>query len=82
MSPEQRLEWQEMKKKLEALRRVEDNAFIENMFRRLEQRIDEKLAAINLTDLNDVDTSGVSNNQVIKYNSTSGVWENANDLDT
>lgn len=34
---------------------------------------------INLNDLNDVDTSGVSNGQVIKYNSSTQKWENDDD---
>lgn len=34
---------------------------------------------IPVEDLNDVDISNVQNGQVLKYNSTSGNWENAND---
>jgi len=37
---------------------------------------------INLNDLNDVNTAGVTNNQVIKYSTGSQTWTPANDLDT
>lgn len=40
------------------------------------------VGGITLNELNDVDTSGVTNGQVIKYNDSTEIWENANDIDT
>lgn len=36
----------------------------------------------SIGDLNDVNTSGVANNKILKYNSTSGKWEIADDANT
>ena len=84
MSPEQLQQFQLMQKRLDALERVESVSFIESMKRRLgiAETVEADIDAIRLTDLSDVDTSGVSNNQVIKYNSGTNTWENANDIDT
>ena len=35
-----------------------------------------------LAELTDVDTTGVANNKILKYNSTSSKWEMADDIDT
>jgi len=40
---------------------------------------DDDLSDNNLTDLSDVTITSPSNSQVLKYNSTSGKWENATD---
>lgn len=82
MTPEDRLQFDEMKRTLEAIKRLEDVAFIENIKRRIDDTIDEKIAAVELNDLADVDTSGVTNGQVIKYNNSNQTWENAADIDT
>ena len=82
MTPEERIEFDQMKTTLQNIQRVEDVGFIENIKRRLDVQSDivREIALIELNNLADVDTSGVSNGQVIKYNS--GTWENANDIDT
>lgn len=80
MTPEQRTQFEEMQKDLAALKSVQDTNFIENIKRRLD--IDGRFLRLRLNDLADVDTDGVANNQVIKYNSTTNVWKNANDIDT
>ena len=88
MTPEERNEFNQMKATLQNLQRVEDVAFIENIKRRIgvdgtiTAMIDGKLALVEINDLADVDTSGVSDGQVIKYNSSTETWENANDIDT
>ena len=84
MTPEERIEFNQMKATLHNLQRVEDVAFIENIKRRLDVAGDVALAVsrTTLNDLADVDTSGVSDGQVIKYTSSTQTWENANDIDT
>ena len=84
MTPEERIEFNQMKATLHNLQRVEDVAFIENIKRRLDVAGDVALAVsrTTLNDLADVDTGGVSNGQVIKYTSSTQTWENANDIDT
>lgn len=79
MSPEDRQLLNDIKTRLDLLERVENIAFIRNVFRRLEDEIDEKIAGIKLNDLADVDTSGVTNGQVIKYTASTSTWENAAD---
>lgn len=82
MSPEERRQLNELKQLVENMRRAEDLQFIESIARRLDGKIDAKIALTKLTDLFDVDTTGVSNGQVIKYNSTTEEWEPANDIGT
>ena len=79
MTPEERIEFNQMKATLQNLQRVEDVAFVENIKRRLDIAGDINTAVGNTTlnDLADVDTTGVSNGQVIKYNN--GTWENDSD---
>lgn len=85
MSPEDRREFEELKKTVRNLKMVQDVDFIESIKRRLrvnedvESMVDTKIAAIELNDLADVNTTGVSNGQVIKYNSSNSTWEDAND---
>lgn len=80
MTPEQRREFDDMKKRLAALERVEDTQFIENIRRRLD--IPAYLKEIRLGDLKDVDLSNITNEQVIKYYTSSTNWQNADDIDT
>lgn len=88
MSPEDRREFEELKKTVRNLKMVQDVDFIESIKRRLrvnedvESMVDTKIAAIELNDLADVNTTGVSNGQVIKYNSSNSTWEDANDNTT
>ena len=80
MSPELLAQFNDMKARLEKLERAENVAFIKSLERNSIFVTQETLDALTLNDLADVDTSGVTNGQVIKYDS--GVWENANDIDT
>lgn len=84
MSPEQRQQFEMMQKRLDALERVENVSFIESIKRRLgvNTTVEADINAITLTDLADVDTDGVTNGQVIKFNDSNSTWENANDIDT
>lgn len=80
MTPEQE---QKLNRAIEMLERMD------GMFRNPAQ-IDPQYAstikaivgAVTLNSLADVDTSGVNNGQVIKYNSTTQKWVPANDIDT
>lgn len=80
MNPELRRELDEIKQMIRNIRMAEDIMFIEQIARRLESRIDARIALTELNDLADVNTSGVTNGQVIKY--TSGTWGPADDLVT
>lgn len=75
MTPEERREFEDMKKRLadiEELKSVTLAQAITNLI----------TVPTQLADLDDVDPSGVSNQQVLKYNSASSKWEPADDLDT
>lgn len=80
MTPEQLKQFNDMQKRLTALEKVENISFIQNLIRRID--ISALLSFAKLNDLGDVDTSGVTNGQVIKYTASSKTWENANDIDT
>lgn len=84
MTPEERQQFEEMQRTLRQLLAVEDVAFIENIKRRLDVSglVSNAISQTELNDLADVDTTGVSNGQVIKYTSATSTWENANDIDT
>lgn len=80
MTPEERNRMDRLEKTVEALSKVQDTAFVENMKRRL--GITEMLKSLRLTDLFDVDALDATNGQVIKLNTSSHKWEAANDNDT
>ena len=84
MTPEERIEFNQMKATLQNLQRVEDVAFVENIKRRLDipTAVTNTIAETNIGALANVDTSGVTNDQVLKYNSANETWEPANDIDT
>lgn len=84
MTPQDRLEFERMKADLEQLKSVSSVSFIENMKRQLDitSLISDAIGRVKLNQLADVDTSGVTNGQVIKYNDSNETWENANDIDT
>jgi hypothetical protein len=64
---------QELERRLTALERVENIAFIESMLRRIVSRLSVgDLPPISLNDLSDVDVPTPSDGQVLKY-TTSGV---------
>ena len=65
----------ELERMVEILRAGQDTAFIEAIKRYIE-------VPTNLNDLSDVDTTGVSNGEVIKYNSSNSKWEPGPDIDT
>lgn len=73
MSPEERLRLENLETLVQSLYRVENVEFAKNITRRIE------FPPLSLNDLSDVDTSGVTNGQVIKYNDSNGLWENATD---
>lgn len=81
LSPQEKREFEEMKKTIKNLREVTDVAFIESIKRRLDINGLVRLALnqTNIGDLADVDTTGVSNGQVLKYDSGDDNWQPAND---
>lgn len=76
MTPQDRLEFEEMKRTVANLKAVTDLAFIENMKRRLDvQGIAERAAVVaignaSINDLIDVDAAGATNGQVLKFTTT------------
>ena len=82
MTPEERREFDELKRVVDTLVRVENVPFIENIKRRIDISGTVRLAInnTNLNDLNDVDITSVSNGEVLKW-TTSGTdrWINAAD---
>lgn len=82
MSPQERLEFERMKRELENIKRVTDVSFIAEIKRRLEIDRDVQAAfrSLKLSDLSDVDIVAPTNGQVLKY-TTSGVdrWINSTD---
>lgn len=80
MTPQERQQFRQMQQQLATLMQANDPMFVENMRRRLgtDKRIDE----LKLGDLKDVDDTGITNGQLLKYNSTSTRYEPANDIDT
>ena len=42
-------------------------------------RVNNRVANLSISSLSDVDTSGVANNKILKYNSTAGRWEVGDD---
>ena len=69
MSPQDRQEFEDMKKRLAALERVENVSFIQNLTRRLSESFN---IPQRLSDLNDVNTAGASSGQPLEYNGT--IW--------
>jgi hypothetical protein len=45
-------------------------------------RADARIGLASINDLSDVDTTGIANDKILKYNSTSGNWEIADDQST
>lgn len=84
MTPQDRRELNELRVAVTALQRVLDVSFIEELKRRLDidSEVSDAVGRINIGDLNNVDTTGVTNNQVLKYNDSNETWEPANDIDT
>lgn len=81
MTPQEKREFDEMKEIVKNLKAVTDVGFIESIKRRLDINGEVRLALnqTNIGDLGDVDTTGVSNGQVLKYDSGDNNWQPAND---
>lgn len=81
MTPQERQEFNMMKETLRNLQRVEDVGFYQNIARRLDipTVVANAIADSDIGDLANVDTSGVTNGQVLKYNSSNQTWEPADD---
>lgn len=67
MTPQERKEFEELKKLVASLERVEHVAFI----KALERRLNFVSGTLALDDLSDVSTGGASNGQVLKFNGSS-----------
>lgn len=73
MTPEEKTRFENLEKLVQSLYRVENTEFAKNIARRI------TFPPVSLSDLSDVDTTGVTDGQVIKYVASTGIWENAND---
>lgn len=80
MTPEQLQQFQDMQRRLESLERAENVSFIDNIRRRL--NVEQLISQIRLGSLFDVDDTGITNGQLLKWNSTSKRYKPANDIDT
>ena len=82
MSPQQLAEFNDMKKRLEALETVRNISFVKELERRLDitGKVSYGINQASINDLSDVDITSVSNGQVLKY-TTTGVdrWVNGTD---
>lgn len=76
MTPEEQIRFEKLEKLVNSIYKVENVEFIQNISRRI------TVPAHRLADHTDVDVDGVTNGQVIKYTSSTGIWDNANDIDT
>ena len=83
MTPEERTQMDDMQRRLTQLELAENVSFIENIKRKVGTITDGEvralLAALQLSDLVNVDAASPSNGEVLKYNSTSEKWEPATD---
>ena len=78
MTPQERTEFEHLKKLVEQLVRVEHVPFIENAKRRIiGAEITDALAALDLEDLRNVTITTPSSGQVLKWNGTA--WANGTD---
>lgn len=81
MTPEERKQFNDMKRRLEQLEQVQNVSFIENMKRRLFPITLNDLPSIKLSNLSDVGgTDSPTNGQVLKYDGTTdNRWEPGTD---
>ena len=83
MTPEERTQMDDMQRRLAQLELAENVSFIENIKRKVgivpDGEVRALLAALQLSDLANVDAASPSNGEVLKYNSTSEKWEPATD---
>jgi hypothetical protein len=78
MSPQERQEFDNLKRVVTQLQKVEDIVFIESLKRRIvTEAIARAISEVDLEDLRNVSISSPVNGQVLKYDS--GVWENGTD---
>ena len=77
MTPEEKRQFEGMKRMVKAMYEVADNAFIANLTRRLN---DSFSIPVFLSDLSDVDDTAPSTGEVLKYNGTQ--WAPGTDIDT
>lgn len=73
MTPEEKKEFEEMKRTIQSLKSA---AGFDPL---IAQAIIDVVGNMNLNDLNDVQISGVSDDEVLKYYSTGGYWRNEAD---
>ena len=83
MTPEERTQMDDMQRRLMQLELAENVSFIENIKRKAgivtDGEVRALLAALQLSDLVNVDAASPSNGEVLKYDSTSEKWEPATD---
>lgn len=81
MNPELEQKLADMQRKIEELERSNRAWFSEGeVDPQIKRTVTRIVGDISINDLSDVDTAGVSNGNVLKYNN--GTWEPAVDIDT
>jgi methyl coenzyme M reductase subunit C len=79
MTPQEKTEFENLKRVVARLQQMEDLVFRENIKRRaVDPTITVALAAVDLEDLRNVTITSPTNGQVLKYNGTA--WVNGTDL--
>jgi hypothetical protein len=73
MTPQELQRMDKLEKLVTSLLRAENVEFVKNIERRI------TVPRHRLADHIDVDVDGVTNGQVIKFTSSTGIWDNAND---
>ena len=83
MTPEERNRLNDLEKRLDNLEKVQNVSFIENIKRRLDlPNVPDLISKIRMGDLLDVDDTGITNGQLLKWNSSNELYEPENDIDT
>lgn len=82
MTPQEKLEFEELKRVVKNLQNVTDPAFTSNIIRRIDidNAVTTRLGKSSINDLGDVDITSISNGQVLKY-TTAGTARWINDTD-
>jgi len=82
MTPEERTRLNKLEETVRQMQRVEDISFVENIKRRIdfEGNFKRLFSLSKIGELLNVDDTGVSNGQILKYNSTTEKYVDANDL--
>lgn len=81
MTPDQLQQFEQMQKDIKAIKEANDVSFVESIKRRLDipAIVQQFIGQAKIGDLSNVQDTGISNNQVLKYESATGLYKPAND---